>query len=84
MWDEPEPPYDGPFVVLSFADPIGFTVAIDPPPPGLDPTRTFSDKQAAWAYASQWWTALRCPLRDLTHKNVARAVHDSSEKSCSN
>jgi hypothetical protein len=82
MCDELEP-YRGPFVVLS-PDPIGYRVSIDPPPPGGDPTRTFAEKHDAWGYAREWWTALRCPLRDFTEHNTARAAADEPRKnSCS-
>jgi hypothetical protein len=79
MQDDPEP-YGGAFVVLS-PDPLGYKVSIDPPPPGDDPTRTFSDKHSAWGYASLCWQELRCPLRDLTEHNTARAEADRREKS---
>lgn len=66
-----EPEYRGPFVVIE-PDPIGYRVSIDPPPPGDDLTRTFREKSDAWRYASDWWSVLGCPLRDLTDSNVAR------------
>jgi hypothetical protein len=80
MCDELEP-YRGPFVVLS-PDPIGYRVSIDPPPPGDDPTRTFRLKDDAWRYASDWWTALRCPLRDMTDHNVAHAEAEREKSRC--
>ena len=79
MEEEPEP-YCGPFVILA-PDPLGYRVSIDPPPPGDDPARTFREKCDAWRYASDWWTALRCPLRDMTDGNTARTAADQRENS---
>lgn len=77
MCDEAEL-YRGPFVVLAH-DPLGYRVSIDPPI-DHDLTRTYREKDDAWAYARDLWTALHCPLRDLTDHNTARMAAEWHEK----
>lgn len=61
--------YSGPFVVLA-PDPLGYRVTIEPP--GDEHTRTFREKNDAWRYAQDLWTAMRCPLRDESDFAIAR------------
>ena len=69
-----EPTYRGPFVVLA-PNLRGYRVSVDPPP-SPDPSRTFPEKNEAWAYARNLWTKLRCPLRNLCDPNTARQCDD--------
>lgn len=69
------------FVVIE-PDPLGFRVHVELKP-GDDLTRTYREKNDAWAYARDLWTTLRAPLRDLTESNVARGEEAPRKKSCS-
>jgi hypothetical protein len=78
MIDEAEP-YRGPFVVIE-PEPHGhYRVSIDPMT-GLDLSRRFDGKNAAWSYARDLWSIFRLPLRDLTDGNVARDIPKRSTR----
>jgi hypothetical protein len=76
---DPEPPYDGPFVIV---EPVstGYRVRLDVPP-GCELSRSCESKDEAWHVASSLWRALRLPLHDLTVGNVARADREPSNSS---
>ncbi|MGN6156265.1 MAG: hypothetical protein ACTHN4_11125 [Sphingomicrobium sp.] len=68
---EEQEPYVGPFVVIE-PEPHGqYRVSIDPLT-GLDLSRHFDGKDAAWSYARDLWSIFKLPLRDLTDGNTAR------------
>jgi hypothetical protein len=68
--EEPEP-YGGPFVVIEPEERGQYRVSIDPVT-GLNLSRTFDGKDAAWSYARDLWSIFKLPLRDLTDHNVAK------------
>jgi hypothetical protein len=74
---DPEPPYDGAFVVVEPMLPTGYRVRLDVPP-GCELSRSCESKDEAWHVASSLWRALRLPLHDLTVGNVARVDRQSS------
>jgi hypothetical protein len=69
---EEEEPYIGSFVTLRADGPL-HVVAVDPPlPDGLDRTRTYSTKDAAFGYARELWCEHRLPFRDFSDGNTGR------------
>jgi hypothetical protein len=68
--------YRGPFVILQ-PDPMGYRVSVEPSRDGENFARTYREKNDAWRYAQDLWTALRAPLRDLTEGNTGRTSNNS-------
>lgn len=68
-WEEPEPPYSGPFVILRpCADGLTYSVSIEPVlATGEGAPRTFDSKHEAWWQAQTWFRQFRLPLRDLSN-----------------
>ena len=71
--EEPEPPYDGPFVVI---EPVGLAYQVETRPvlpTGEGSPRLYGCKSQAFGAARDLWTPNRLPLLDLTVPETARA-----------
>ena len=69
--EEPEPRYDGPFVVI---EPVGRSYRVETRPilpTGEGSPRTYGSKHEAFGAARDLWTAQRLPLLDMTDGHVA-------------
>ena len=78
--EEPELPYDGPFVVI---EPVGLAYQVETRPvlpTGEGSPRSYATKHEAFGAARDLWTTHRLPLLDLTVPETARAHSEEKPK----